>query len=126
MRRPSPHMSRARRFPATSHALCSRLHSGLPAGARGRAHNGSGAYEVDSSARADRLHGSPQAARLAVETEDRAALMDSLILCKFLRGVFTDLYAESADLLARVTGWNVTAQELQEAARRIVTAKKLY
>ena len=27
---------------------------------------------------------------LAVETEDKAALMDSLILCKFLRGVFAD------------------------------------
>jgi aldehyde:ferredoxin oxidoreductase len=52
--------------------------------------------------------------------------MDSLILCKFLRGVFADLYAESADLLARVTGWDVTADELRAAARRIVTAKKLY
>ncbi len=52
--------------------------------------------------------------------------MDSLILCKFLRGVFSDLYAESADLLARVTGWDVTAEELHTVARRIVTAKKLY
>jgi aldehyde:ferredoxin oxidoreductase len=99
---------------------------GFAVGSRGADHNRSGAYEVDFSSRADRLHGSPDAARLAVETEDRAALLDSLILCKFLRGVFTDLYAESADLLARVTGWNVTTQELQKAARRIVTAKKLY
>src|SRR5205807_2556141 len=67
-----------------------------------------------------------EAARLAVETEDRAALLDSLILCKFLRSVFDDLYAEAADLLARVTGWDVTADELRGAARRIVTAKKLY
>jgi aldehyde:ferredoxin oxidoreductase len=72
------------------------------------------------------MHGSPEAARLAVETEDRAALLDSLILCKFLRGVFADLFAEGADLLARVTGWDVTADELRTAARRIVTAKKLY
>src|SRR5205085_6634952 len=89
-------------------------------------HNRSGAYEADFSARVDRLHGSPEAARLAVETEDRAALMDSLILCKFLRGVFTDLFAEGAELLARVTGWDVTAEELRRAARRIVNAKKLY
>ena len=40
-------------------------------------------------------------APLAIETEDRAAVLDSLILCKFLRGVFTDLYAESAEMLAR-------------------------
>jgi aldehyde:ferredoxin oxidoreductase len=99
---------------------------GFAVGSRGADHNRSGAYEIDFSAHADRLHGSPEAARLAVETEDRAALMDSLILCKFLRGVFTDLYAEGAELLSRVTGWNVTARELQETARRIVTAKKLY
>ncbi len=99
---------------------------GLAVGSRGADHNRSGAYEVDFSTKADRLHGSPEAARLAVETEDRAALMDSLILCKFLRGVFTDLFGESADLLARVTGWDLTAEELRSTARRIVTAKKLY
>jgi aldehyde:ferredoxin oxidoreductase len=99
---------------------------GFAVGSRGADHNRSGAYEIDFSARADRLHGSPDAARLAVETEDRSALMDSLILCKFLRGVFSDLFAESADLLARVTGWEVTAKELQTVAQRIVTAKKLY
>jgi aldehyde:ferredoxin oxidoreductase len=99
---------------------------GLAVGTRGADHNRSGAYEVDFSARADRLRGSPEAARLAVETEDRAALLDSLILCKFLRGVFDDLFAEGADLLARVTGWDVSADELRTAARRIVTAKKLY
>jgi aldehyde:ferredoxin oxidoreductase len=95
-------------------------------GSRGADHNRSGAYEADFSSRVDRLHGSPEAARLAVETEDRAALMDSLILCKFLRGVFTDFFAESAALLRPVTGWDVTAEELHTLARRVGTAKKLY
>jgi aldehyde:ferredoxin oxidoreductase len=99
---------------------------GFAVGSRGADHNRSGAYEADFSARADRLHGSPQAAGLAVDTEDRAALIDSLILCKFLRGVFTDLFAESAELLTRVTGWDVSADELRLLARRIVTAKKLF
>ena len=99
---------------------------GLAVGSRGADHNRSGAYEADFSSRADRLHGSPEAARLAVETEDRAALLDSLILCKFLRGVFSDLYAESAALLRPVTGWDVTADELRTLAQRVVTAKKLY
>src|SRR5262249_48293736 len=99
---------------------------GFAVGSRGADHNRSGAYEVDFSARADRLHGTPEAARLAVETEDRAALIDSLILCKFLRGVFADLYAEGAELLARVTGWDVSAGELRTVAERIVTAKKLF
>ncbi|MBI1913380.1 MAG: aldehyde ferredoxin oxidoreductase family protein [Planctomycetes bacterium] len=99
---------------------------GFAVGSRGADHNRSGAYEVDFSARADRLNGSPETARLAVETEDRAALMDSLILCKFLRGVFADFHAEAADLLRSVTGWELTADELRTAARRIITAKKLY
>jgi aldehyde:ferredoxin oxidoreductase len=99
---------------------------GFAVGSRGADHNRSGAYEVDFSDRADRLHGSPEAARLAVETEDRAALMDSLILCKFLRGVFTDLFSESAELLSPVTGWQVSAEELHTTARRIITAKKLF
>src|SRR5204862_3575442 len=60
---------------------------GLAVGSRGADHNRSGAYEADFSARTDRLHGSADSALLAVDTEDRAALIDSLILCKFLRGV---------------------------------------
>ena len=99
---------------------------GFAVGSRGADHNRSGAYEVDFSTKVDRLHGTPEAARLAIETEDKAALMDSLILCKFLRGVFSDFYAESAELLCQVTGWDVSADELRRTAGRIVTAKKLF
>jgi aldehyde:ferredoxin oxidoreductase len=99
---------------------------GFAVGSRGADHNRSGAYEADFSSGADRLHGSADSARLAVETEDRAALIDSLILCKFVRGVFGDLYAESADLLQAVTGWDVTGPELRQTAERIVTAKKVF
>jgi aldehyde:ferredoxin oxidoreductase len=50
--------------------------------------------------------------------------MDSLILCKFLRGVFRDFYAEAAEMLRLVTGWDVTSDELRTTAARIVTTKK--
>jgi aldehyde:ferredoxin oxidoreductase len=99
---------------------------GFAVGTRGADHNKSGAYELDFSDRVDRLHGTEEAARLALEPEDRAALMDSLILCKFLRGVFTDLFAESADMLRAVTGWDVTADELRATARRVVNLKKAF
>jgi aldehyde:ferredoxin oxidoreductase len=99
---------------------------GFAVGSRGADHNRSGAYEADFSSQVDRLRGSAESARLAVETEDRAALIDSLILCKFLRGVFSDLYAESAELLQAVTGWDVTGTELRRTAERIVTAKKVF
>jgi len=99
---------------------------GFAVGSRGADHNRSGAYEADFSTRADRLHGNAESATQAVETEDRAALIDSLILCKFLRGVFADLFEESAELLRVVTGWEVTGTELHRTAERIVTAKKLF
>ncbi len=99
---------------------------GFAVGSRGADHNRSGAYEIDFSTRTDRLHGNVAAAVHAVETEDKAALMDSLILCKFLRGVFSDFFAESAELLHQVTGWDVDTDELRRTAKRIVTAKKLY
>ena len=99
---------------------------GFAVGTRGADHNRSGAYEVDFSEAVDRKNVGPEAAPLAIETEDKAALMDSLILCKFLRGVFTDFFAESAEILQLVTGWDVTADELRETARRIVTAKKRF
>jgi aldehyde:ferredoxin oxidoreductase len=51
-------------------------------------------------------------------------VMDSLILCKFLRGVFEDPFAEWAQLLALVTGWDVDAAELHATAARIVAAKR--
>ncbi len=99
---------------------------GLAVGTRGADHNRSGAYEADFSDRADRRNLTPAAAQLAIETEDKAALMDSMILCKFLRGVFTDFYAEAADMLRLVTGWEVTPDELRTTAERIVAAKKLF
>jgi aldehyde:ferredoxin oxidoreductase len=52
--------------------------------------------------------------------------MDSMILCKFLRGVFTDPFAEWAELLSAVTGWDMTGTELRATARRIVMTKRVY
>ncbi|HTZ23480.1 MAG TPA: aldehyde ferredoxin oxidoreductase C-terminal domain-containing protein [Streptosporangiaceae bacterium] len=105
------------------------LHSmalGLAVNARGADHNRSGAYEADLSGDLDRLDGGDAHVAAAIETEDRAAVMDSLILCKFLRGVFTDPFTEWAALLSAVTGWDVTGAELHETARRIVMAKRVY
>jgi aldehyde:ferredoxin oxidoreductase len=97
---------------------------GYAVGARGADHNRSGAYEVDFSAKVDRRNATLDSVRHAIETEDKAALMDSLILCKFLRGVFTDFHAEAAEMLHAVTGWDVTPDELRNTAQRIVAAKR--
>jgi len=99
---------------------------GFAVGPRGADHNRSGAYEVDFSDKVDRRNVTLDAVRHAIETEDKAALMDSLIVCKFLRGVFEDFYAEAAVMLRAVTGWDATADELRETAKRIVAAKRRF
>jgi aldehyde:ferredoxin oxidoreductase len=99
---------------------------GLAVNSRGADHNRSGAYEADLSGDHDRLAGGDAHVAAAVETEDRAAVMDSLILCKFLRGVFSDPFTEWAALLAAVTGWDTTGAELRETASRIVLAKRAF
>ncbi|WP_219415959.1 aldehyde ferredoxin oxidoreductase family protein [Pseudonocardia nigra] len=99
---------------------------GLAVNARGADHNRSGAYEADLSGAVDRLAGGQAHVAAAIGTEDRAAVMDSMILCKFLRGVFEEPFVEWAALLRPVTGWDVTADELRATARRIVLAKRVF
>ncbi len=99
---------------------------GLAVNARGADHNRSGAYEADLSGAHDRLAGGQPHVAAAIVTEDRSAIMDSLILCKFLRGVFEDPYPEWAQLLSTVTGWDVDGPELEATARRIVLAKRAF
>ncbi|MSP23801.1 MAG: aldehyde:ferredoxin oxidoreductase [Myxococcales bacterium] len=99
---------------------------GFAVGSRGADHNKSGAYELDFSARVDRFAPALEAAELAVGTEDRAALLDSLILCKFLRGAMPDLFGEAAHMLTATTGLRFSAASLRESAARIVLLKRLF
>jgi aldehyde:ferredoxin oxidoreductase len=99
---------------------------GFAVGTRGADHNRSGAYQVDFSADVDRLDVGAEAVLPAIRTEDEAAAMDSLILCKFLRGTLTDRFGEMAGMLRLVTGWDIDGDELRATAARIVHAKKWY
>jgi len=99
---------------------------GFAVGSRGADHNRSGAYQIDFSDRFDRLNATEEIVEPVIETENEAALMDSLILCRFLRGVFDDRLAAMAEMLHLVTGNNVSSADLVQIAERIVTAKKLF
>jgi aldehyde:ferredoxin oxidoreductase len=99
---------------------------GYAVSARGADHNRSGAYEADLSPATDRLRADAGKGALAARSEDRAALLDSLVLCKFLRGALPDLEGEAAAMLSAVTGWDVDAEELRAVARRVVIAKKAF
>ncbi len=64
----------------------------------GACHNRSAAYEADLSGEVDRFSAEVARGRIAAEAEDLASVLDSLILCKFVRKCFDDLYAEAAEM----------------------------
>jgi aldehyde:ferredoxin oxidoreductase len=99
---------------------------GLAVAARGADHNRSSAYEADLSAETDRAEAEPAKGALAARAEVKAAVLDSLVLCKFLRGVFEDLPGETAHLLGLVTGWDMTGEELLSVGERVVNLRRLY
>ena len=99
---------------------------GLAVSPRGACHNRSGAYEADFSGTVDRFQLDPRRASLVCESEDFAAVLDSLIVCKFLRKCFNDFYPEAAELLSNVTGWDYSGTELMRTGARIHTMKKIF
>lgn len=99
---------------------------GFAIGTRGADHNRSGAYQIDFSDRVDRMNPGEAAVAGAVESENEATLMDSLILCKFLRGVFEDRIGSMAEMVSLVTGHVRSREELLTTAERLVTLKKWF
>ncbi|HLN85493.1 MAG TPA: aldehyde ferredoxin oxidoreductase family protein [Candidatus Limnocylindrales bacterium] len=99
---------------------------GLAVSPRGACHNRSGAYEADFSGEVDRFSIDSRRGRLVAESENFAATLDSLIVCKFLRKCFSDYYEEAAEVLSKVTGWDCTGAELKRAGERIHNLKKLF
>jgi len=99
---------------------------GLAVSPRGACHNRSGAYEADFSGEVDRFRGDAGRGALVAAAEDHAAVLDSLIICKFLRKCLPDFYPEAAELLSKVTGWNCSDRELRQVGERIQIYKRLF
>ena len=99
---------------------------GLAVNPRGACHNRSGAYEADFSGAVNHLTADTVRAEVVARSEDFAAVLDSMIVCKFLRNCFDDFYGEAATLISRITGWNFSSAELQRVGERIHTMKKLF
>ncbi len=120
-----PCTSRGSNSPATTPAPSRPWPSACPSALAGPTTTAPAPTRPTSPPRPTAVVADPVRRPLAIATEDRAALIDSLILCKFLRGVFSDLFVESAEMLTAVTGWDVSAEELRQVARRVVNARKL-
>lgn len=99
---------------------------GFAVSPRGACHNRSGAYEADFSGQVDRFQADPNRGELVAASEDFACVLDSLIVCKFLRKCFSDFYDEAAELLHKTTGWPTSSVELRRVGERIHTLKKLF
>jgi aldehyde:ferredoxin oxidoreductase len=95
-------------------------------GTRGACHNRSPGYIPDSQAAVDRFKGGPERGSLLVDLENRAAVLDSLIVCKFIRGLFEDFYSQAAHIYHLVTGLDTSLQEMATAGERICTLKKAF
>ena len=97
---------------------------GMAVGSRGADHNKSGAYDLDLSGEVDRFSLDTGRVETMVELEDQAALIDSLILCKFVRRAIGNLYDDGAAMLTAVMGGSFTADDLRTTARLIHNLRK--
>ncbi len=118
----APHV-KGLELPAYDPRAVQTLALALAVGARGADHNRSNAYEPDLRGETDRLGLSADSVRAAAEAEERAVLMDSLILSKFLRGII-DFDRELPALLGAVSGEPPDRERLRGAARYILDLKK--
>jgi len=99
---------------------------GSAVGTRGPCHNRSLAYEADTHGEVDRLKAGKERGQIAKEKEDFAGLFDTVMLCKFIRGCFTDAWTEVAQLYTYATGIELTADELRVATERSWNLKKAF
>ena len=98
----------------------------LAVGTRGGCHNRSLAYEADVKGEVNRFTVEKGRGKIAKEKEDLAAIYDSLVLCKFLRGCFEDFDSEAAELYTLTTGIPMSAEELKTLGERTCNLKKAF
>jgi len=99
---------------------------GLAVGTRGPCHNRSLAYEADVKGTVDRFKAEPGRGKIARDKEDTAAVLDCLVLCKFIRNCLDNFYEDVARLYTMTTGLPMTAAEIQQAGERACTLKKAF
>lgn len=100
---------------------------GLCVASRGADHNRSGAYQADLRPGVDRYRADPERAPARViDAEDHAALLDALIVCKFLRGAIREPWREGAELLTMVTGSACGEDDLRRSVRTITALRHAF
>lgn len=105
---------------------------GASVGTRGGCHNRSAAYDVDITGVADRFTVDDTRGKHARESEEYAAVYDSLPMCKFIRRCFTGKADRSgawpsiAALINATTGWDFKYEDIDLIGERAHTIKKAF
>ena len=92
---------------------------------RGACHLRSGAYSPDVKGKVDRFKIEKGRGKIVMDGEDLYNVVDSLILCKFSRGVFYEGLDEMAKYYTLTTGIKMTSEELRQAGERINNLARL-
>lgn len=85
---------------------------------RGADYLRSGSYQVDVKGKVDRLRLDGSRGKIVYDGENQYAIIDSLIICKFTRGIFESM-DELAKLYTLVTGLSITGGQMLKAGERI-------
>ena len=93
---------------------------------RGACHNKASAYDFDLSDDAAQRADASEIGRAVAEAEDFAAVLDSLVLSKFVRRVLSDFYPEAAHVYYLATGHDIGAEGLRKAGERINLVRKAF
>ena len=105
---------------------------GSAVGTRGPCHNRSAAYDPDIQGEVDRFSVDETRGELAKNTEEYAAVYDSLPLCKFIRRCFTGkadragAWPTIVQLINATTGWDFKFEDIDPIGERAVAIKKAF
>ncbi len=98
---------------------------GFATSVRGADYLRSGSYQVDVKGKVDRYRLDRSRGKVVSDGENLYAVIDSLVICKFSRGIYTD-NEELARLIQLVTGFEMDADELIKIGERIHNLAKLF
>jgi aldehyde:ferredoxin oxidoreductase len=86
---------------------------------RGACHLRAGSYSPDVKGKVDRFKIEKGRGKIVLDGEDLYSVVDSLILCKFSRGVFYEGLDDMSKYYTLATGIEMTPEELRQAGERI-------
>lgn len=92
---------------------------------RGADHNRHGAYAYDIKGTVDRFSVKDKG-RLVKKMEDWYMIIDSLIICKFTRGLYPNECNDAQKLYTLITGIEMSGEELRRCGERITNIARLF